>query len=109
MGALRFFLRIHISSNQGASVAWTIKCHNSILSPNCASNASYQSLSAYLGFNGRKPDGLVSTSVSVEEFPKADENIKIEKIMIPIKITNSIRRDFVEFVKDSHKILANNK
>ncbi|CAI8586849.1 unnamed protein product [Vicia faba] len=53
--------------------------HNSVLSPNCASAASYQSLSAYLGFNGRKPDGLANTFVSIEEFPEADENIMIEE------------------------------
>ncbi|CAL5209312.1 unnamed protein product [Lathyrus oleraceus] len=44
-----------------------------------ASAASYQSLSAYLGFNGRRPDGQVNTSVSIEEFPEADENTRIEE------------------------------
>lgn len=44
-----------------------------------ASAASYQSLSAYLGFNGRKPDGQVNTSVPIEEFPEADENTRIEE------------------------------
>ncbi|CAI8609076.1 unnamed protein product [Vicia faba] len=69
-GALRFLLRIHISSIQG---------YNPMLSPNCASAASYQSLSTCLGFNRRKPDGLVNTYVSIEEFPEEDENIRIEE------------------------------
>ncbi|CAI8614441.1 unnamed protein product [Vicia faba] len=50
-----------------------------MLSPNSASAASYKSLSAYLSFNERKPDGLVTTSVSIEEFPEAYENTRIEE------------------------------
>lgn len=34
----------------------------------------FQSLSAYFGFNGRKPDDQVNESISVLNSPKADEN-----------------------------------
>ncbi|BAT94383.1 hypothetical protein VIGAN_08098200 [Vigna angularis var. angularis] len=37
-----------------------------------ASSAPYQSLSAYFGFNGRKPDGQVDESISVLNSPEAD-------------------------------------
>lgn len=43
-----------------------------------ANSAPYQSLSAYFGFNGRKPDGQVNNSVSIVESPEADEDTKIE-------------------------------
>ncbi|TKY51496.1 putative 1-phosphatidylinositol-3-phosphate 5-kinase FAB1D [Spatholobus suberectus] len=43
-----------------------------------ASSAPYQSLSAYFGFDGRKPDGQVNESISILNSPEADENTMIE-------------------------------
>ncbi|KAH1139491.1 hypothetical protein GLYMA_10G218400v4 [Glycine max] len=43
-----------------------------------ASSAPYQSLSAYFGFNGRKPDGQVNESISVLNSLEADENTMME-------------------------------
>ncbi|KAG5077990.1 hypothetical protein JHK82_056685 [Glycine max] len=43
-----------------------------------ASSAPYQSLSAYFGFNGRKPDGMVNESISVLNSLEADENTTME-------------------------------
>ncbi|KAE9611382.1 hypothetical protein Lal_00011695 [Lupinus albus] len=43
-----------------------------------ASSAPYQSLSAYLGFNERKPDDEVNKSISIVYSPEVDENTKIE-------------------------------
>ncbi|RDX90164.1 putative 1-phosphatidylinositol-3-phosphate 5-kinase FAB1D, partial [Mucuna pruriens] len=43
-----------------------------------ASSAPYQSLSAYLGFNGKKPDGQVNESISILNSPETDENTMLE-------------------------------
>ncbi|XP_019452735.1 PREDICTED: putative 1-phosphatidylinositol-3-phosphate 5-kinase FAB1D isoform X1 [Lupinus angustifolius] len=43
-----------------------------------ASSAPYQSLSAYLGFNGRKPNDEVNKSISILDSLEVDENTKIE-------------------------------
>ncbi|XP_019442005.1 PREDICTED: putative 1-phosphatidylinositol-3-phosphate 5-kinase FAB1D isoform X3 [Lupinus angustifolius] len=43
-----------------------------------ASSAPYQSISAYLGFNERKPDDEVNKSISIVYSPEEDENTKIE-------------------------------
>ncbi|KAK7279745.1 hypothetical protein RJT34_24802 [Clitoria ternatea] len=43
-----------------------------------SSSAPYQSLSAYFGFDGRKPDGQTDKSISILECPEADENTMIE-------------------------------
>ncbi|XP_057422625.1 putative 1-phosphatidylinositol-3-phosphate 5-kinase FAB1D isoform X2 [Lotus japonicus] len=42
------------------------------------SSAPYASLSAYFGFNGRKPDDEVTKSVSILDSVEADENTSIE-------------------------------
>ncbi|CAJ1976850.1 unnamed protein product [Sphenostylis stenocarpa] len=43
-----------------------------------ASSAPYQSLSAYLGFNGRKPDDHLDESISIFNSPEADGTAMIE-------------------------------
>ena len=48
-----------------------------MLSPKCASTASYQSLSAYLGFNIRKLDGLKYAQASYRnQIPTLQKNHK---------------------------------
>ncbi|KAK7270391.1 hypothetical protein RIF29_23490 [Crotalaria pallida] len=43
-----------------------------------SSSAPYNSLSAYFGFNGRKPDDEVNKSISAADSPEVDENTEIE-------------------------------
>ncbi|KAI4352822.1 hypothetical protein L6164_007038 [Bauhinia variegata] len=42
------------------------------------SSATYQSLSAYFGFNAKEPDGLVNRSISISETPEEDGNYRNE-------------------------------